>query len=1563
MKDQTRNIASFPANTSSLPRNHLLVIAIDRYLEHSALSNAVRDAKSIVNMLTKRFDYEVDEGIKELYDERGTREELYKTLLEYQRTLTKADTLLIWFGGHGTYNPDTESGYWVPVNAANGENAVLEWIDFDWLLKQLTGIRAGHIALIADSCHSGAALQGIVAGGVRKKENLPAPWILTSGRCDESVNDGLAGGHSPFARCLLDYLERYNQPALLFSKLEEVVLQENFSRKQQPCCRQISGAGDGSGQYVFRLREDMQRKTASAPSEITPQGIASRLRENSARYYQRLRNGRFKLLNISDLILTESSPRFFDSVVRLDRTTEVQSTRLPEMLHRLWQPEIRNVLLMGDGGMGKTVACVRLWEQWVADSSAPIPLFISLNEYNAVAQDEERTFLKGSLYRHYLGTRQPTPDEERAFQNFLETPDRNGAPIALLILDGLNEVTREKGWLEKEIRDFIEGYRGVHVLITTRYDLRNFTFLQHFEKADLQPLRREQVEDYLKKEGKTPPQPNADDRLWSLLGNPMMLTLFAATGEWVQKCRGDDRFYFKEISETTGELLWNFTEAQFAKLVELTPELEPENYAERCDFFLRFLVPWIGFQMELRGQFILPEGMAQNPEFNLAKLIREGFAYFDNHDFFHAFPRFRVRNKEKALLMLREPGWEAELSRFDLVKTWLCEYLRLFVQEEEALRFAHQNFRDFFAAFHLRNTAEMALSIQVLPETWKARIFTVNIRSLMGEIEGEHYFKLVPGLTIKPHDNLIGRILNQCRNDFKTIGATVWNAVTIIYESRKTLAGVDLNSLNLTGIHLKSIPLSLNIGSNYLAAKLDKCLVSASQFVSFQITYTGTSILFHPIEQKLLITSSSDFFKKVLFEFTFDGNLNFVQDLPMNSLASNFIYSNGGNEIITAVRNSAGLNWRFQWIPVNHAGKAKEIVFTPDNTQDISGFAELYLISADEKQEKIVFCIESTLFEWSYTNLCLKLLLSYRNAKTGRINCQLHEKLERAIVWTHDFIEEYDTSNWGLIRRYYTFDNNKIESRNDPKYNINGDKIIAVINGEINIWHSFSGKLIARFKDYSFRDVEWGNKNNNIISLTNDEIIEYDLLEENTWQIIWRKECTHGVLIKHIGNFDKLISVSKDSGITVFNRSSKEWIHQFNITNDLTIEGVAYDNYEKKLFVARGTDIEVWQINKKICLSTIRGHEKRINNILYSDKNDCFFSSGDDSTIRKWDIKSGNNTILASLNNDPIKHIVLNDNGDKILFSSINVFGEYSLLNSKIEFICKMKKQNEKTLIRVIYGGKENEYIIGTSGIYGNGIIEVVEKKILDRVNFEFVSKKQFQGYTDFMGQFWFDFNNGKILYFSMDGLVEKAINNDNYFRRFSNGGDFELSPRPFEMSFLFYSPNGEKILVFTGNQFDSLPGTPNKGSHTLREFSTVTGEMINEMPVDILPVFNNKVLLLGYKKNFSDIWWLRGADFEELSFGSLQVSISNRNVSIFQLLLNKISKKSTLNWWMPSKIKHSFDISPGAIIHGCTFRDLHPDSQFTEEEKNRLRRFGAIFDDEDERRWKEAIADAYGDS
>lgn len=74
-------------------------------------------------------------------------------------------------------------------------------------------------------------------------------------------------------------------------------------------------------------------------------------------------------------------------------------------------------------------------------------------------------------------------------------------------------------------------------------------------------------------------------------------------------------------------------------------------------------------------------------------------------------------------------------------------------------------------------------------------------------------------------------------------------------------------------------------------------------------------------------------------------------------------------------------------------------------------------------------------------------------------------------------------------------------------------------------------------------------------------------------------------------------------------------------------------------------------------------------------------------------------------------------------------------------------------------------------------------------------------------------------------------------------------------------------------------------------------------------------------------------------------------------------SRDKTIKEWKEATGEpiQEFQNEMGLLVHGLDFRNLHPRSRFTKEEKTKLRRFGAIFDDKDERIWKESLEDAYG--
>ncbi|GAB4420464.1 MAG: hypothetical protein OHK0039_34060 [Bacteroidia bacterium] len=172
------------------------------------------------------------------------------------------DNLLIYFSGHGHYDPVIEEAYWVPVDAEY--DAIDDYISYSFLTKIIKAIPARHCVLIVDSCYSGAVLVRDRDRQTERFERDPSRWLLASGR-NEVVPDGVAGGHSPFADKLLDILDRYAHEGLRMGTLvDKLTTAVSYNSTQTPIGRQLYGVGDQGGEFIFHPRKNEAADWADA---------------------------------------------------------------------------------------------------------------------------------------------------------------------------------------------------------------------------------------------------------------------------------------------------------------------------------------------------------------------------------------------------------------------------------------------------------------------------------------------------------------------------------------------------------------------------------------------------------------------------------------------------------------------------------------------------------------------------------------------------------------------------------------------------------------------------------------------------------------------------------------------------------------------------------------------------------------------------------------------------------------------------------------------------------------------------------------------------------------------------------------------------------------------------------------------------------------------------------------------------------------------------------------------------------------------------------------------------
>ncbi|MEJ7766842.1 MAG: hypothetical protein WKF89_03460 [Chitinophagaceae bacterium] len=341
------------------------------------------------------------------------------------------------------------------------------------------------------------------------------------------------------------------------------------------------------------------------------------------------------------------------------RTKNGEERSLVNSLENLWQHETRHAVLFGDGGMGKTVSLIHLWDTLLKTNSEIVPVFLTLNEYNQPHLQKE-DFIAKRIARHYLGeTTDKTIDDIWEAWKIEKQP---GTPNMILLLDGYNEITVDRRQLILELNELRLKGKAVQILVTSRYEMDSLTWSNGFHSLALQPLDANKLRFYLASQNLRYPE---DERLLQILQNPMMLTLYANANEIIDQYKEHKQFNFKPRITTQGELLWNFLEAQQVRLSKIYGDDTWQYYY--CKFLIRHFLPYLGYEMEKAGQFSIDKKQ-------LKSLINDACKYFYREEFIEAYPDYNFLPENFNLEPL---GFRRADKRFEQISKSLCGELSL----------------------------------------------------------------------------------------------------------------------------------------------------------------------------------------------------------------------------------------------------------------------------------------------------------------------------------------------------------------------------------------------------------------------------------------------------------------------------------------------------------------------------------------------------------------------------------------------------------------------------------------------------------------------------------------------------------------------------------------------------------------------------------------------------------------------------------------------------------------------------------------------------------------------
>lgn len=165
-------------------------------------------------------------------------------------------SLLLYYAGHGEYNPLLDRGYWIPIDA-DTDNVRLGYLD-DQKIKDYVKLytqQASHVLLLADCCFSGHLLR---CGPLHKPTEPDLHHLridaahksaaaITSGRKEERVLN-----QSLFSKILVDILSRNTEAYLRDEDIAYQVTKRvrEVSKHQQPQFDRFAET-DEFGKFIF----------------------------------------------------------------------------------------------------------------------------------------------------------------------------------------------------------------------------------------------------------------------------------------------------------------------------------------------------------------------------------------------------------------------------------------------------------------------------------------------------------------------------------------------------------------------------------------------------------------------------------------------------------------------------------------------------------------------------------------------------------------------------------------------------------------------------------------------------------------------------------------------------------------------------------------------------------------------------------------------------------------------------------------------------------------------------------------------------------------------------------------------------------------------------------------------------------------------------------------------------------------------------------------------------------------------------------------------------------------
>jgi uncharacterized caspase-like protein len=233
---------------------YALIIGVNNYTDPKirSLENPIRDAEKFYSVITTKYTFD-PQNVKLLKD--ATLADIQEALGYFSKEIKSNDNFLIFYAGHGFWDPTAEVGYWLPSDAR--KNNTFTYFRNSTIKDVFKEIKSKHTLLISDACFSGSIFNTRSAFSnetsyIKKLYDLQSRQAMTSGTTGQEVPD-----ESAFLKYLVAWLvnnnEKYLSSEQLFSSFKPAVVHN--TEQDVPQFGVVQGTDDMGGDFIFVLRQ------------------------------------------------------------------------------------------------------------------------------------------------------------------------------------------------------------------------------------------------------------------------------------------------------------------------------------------------------------------------------------------------------------------------------------------------------------------------------------------------------------------------------------------------------------------------------------------------------------------------------------------------------------------------------------------------------------------------------------------------------------------------------------------------------------------------------------------------------------------------------------------------------------------------------------------------------------------------------------------------------------------------------------------------------------------------------------------------------------------------------------------------------------------------------------------------------------------------------------------------------------------------------------------------------------------------------------------------------------